>query len=94
MRSTVNIKSVSIVLYASLCSRTLRSLRSLRFNHSHATGIDMTHNTNIAIEIRTTTKYLQAARQKTKHLLTNLIFSFLTRYSRNKAGAFGLHVNF
>ena len=30
-----------IVLYSSLCSRTLRSLRSLRFNHSNATGIDM-----------------------------------------------------
>jgi hypothetical protein len=33
-------------------------------------------------------KYLQATSQKTKHLLTNLIFSFLTRYGRNKAGAF------
>jgi|GEM_PF-5440497 len=30
-----------IVLYSSLCSLTLRSLRSLRFNHSNATGIDM-----------------------------------------------------
>ena len=35
------IKSVSIVLYSSLCSLTLRSLRSLRFNHSNATGIDI-----------------------------------------------------
>ncbi|MEG4588402.1 hypothetical protein QUA54_24760 [Microcoleus sp. MOSTC5] len=32
-----------IVLYSSLCSLTLRSLRSLRFNHSNATGIDITH---------------------------------------------------
>ena len=39
---TTNITSVSIVLYSSLCSRTLRSLRSLRFNHSNATGIDIT----------------------------------------------------
>jgi hypothetical protein len=38
--------------------------------------------------MRATRKYLQAASQKTKHLLTNLIFSFLTRYGRKKAGAF------
>ncbi len=30
-----------IVLYSSLCSRTLRSLRTLRFNHFNATGIDI-----------------------------------------------------
>ena len=29
--------------YSSLCSLPLRSLRSLRFNHSNATGIDITH---------------------------------------------------
>ena len=38
----IDIKSVSIVLYSSLCSRTLRSLRALRFNYSNPTGIDMT----------------------------------------------------
>ena len=36
------IKSALHPNYSSLCSRTLRSLRSLRFNHSNATGIDIT----------------------------------------------------
>jgi hypothetical protein len=30
-----------IVLYSSICSLQERSLRTLRFNHSNATGIDM-----------------------------------------------------
>jgi len=33
------IKSALHRNYSSLCSRTLRSLRTLRFNHSNATGI-------------------------------------------------------
>jgi hypothetical protein len=39
--ASYDLKSVSIVLYSSLYSLTLRSLRSLRFNHSNATGIHM-----------------------------------------------------
>ena len=42
-----NIKSVSIgIIHLSvLCSLPLRSLRSLRFHHSNATGIDITYLT-------------------------------------------------
>jgi len=36
-----NIKSGSIVLYSSLYSLPLRSLRPLRLNHSDATGNDI-----------------------------------------------------
>lgn len=36
------IKSVSIgIIHLSLCSLPLRSLRTLRFNHSNASGIDI-----------------------------------------------------
>jgi hypothetical protein len=38
---TVDIKSTLHRNYSSLCSLTLGSLRTLRFNHSNATGIDM-----------------------------------------------------
>ena len=36
-----NIKSALHGNYSSLCSLSLRSLRTLRFNHSNATGIDI-----------------------------------------------------
>ena len=47
---STDIKSVSIVLYSSLCSLQERSLRTLRFNHFNATGIDMTPK-NLALVI-------------------------------------------
>jgi hypothetical protein len=40
-----NIKSALHRNYSSLSSLPLRSLRSLRFNHSNATGVDITYLT-------------------------------------------------